>query len=903
MTSANHDQPVEDGEPSEADSKGQQVRKPMFFIGAGSSGVLEGRLLRDDLIKYVGQVPPFVSLLGIDSTNQTSNDGVGMLPDASFINISNIRNLKKRLEAAAGDRRQYPYLTPEMARASLGDGVGGVPALARYMLELDFEKLLAKLTRILGRFLGADRVRLAEESNQLPWMREHGIVVTAEGAIEIVFVTSAVGGTAGVLRYIAGLVRWLAGRLGLDVNCSLMISPPAVSDMQTNGEVGKAVRCGARLQELSDLNAGGQLNWQVDGDTIVYDAGSPFSHVFLPPEPVSCSSLEQHRRFVADLLLQFVLPLGKVLADEAVDMQLDVYLEKGPLGQPRFLTSVGMARINAAAFPDPADFAEALLGAAATRPVSAGSGRPAAELFAKYGIRPTTLASQAPKLPQPEIPGTVNAKNLAAFLGHQEARLAADGRDKADEGARTVRALLEPFSTGLQQQAAEQFRSRGPAAAAALLHEASRELSGLERSTGERLAGLAQQSLQPRSEAPADRLLAIVGQQQVAADRRYWEAVSNDLAEARGRAESLDRQLTAAASVSREIYLEYRHRVRQYARKTPAPHAFIDRITLKEMVLEQAPRCVEQTRRIALREIAKVGDRDHFSSVIRSTVQQYARKFSTLADIDVAWKQAGGRVEQIFKNFLLAAEPSIRSREGLDHRHSTRPRLFITIPEDHPLANLVRVSERTPRFAPRSPISNEIVALTADFGSEIGALAMTEEAFRGYVKRNGHLSPFAEPDYVGRTDLIVPLPRWRWLYLAMPLHSYLRPERLTCDDFRGWWWDGRVRLGTTYLEAFETLGERRCRLDGLPSIDELMASTENLLLANRTRKEVFRILKEVEDRIARQLASCRTAERCLVMQQRAAVRVLLAEYRENIQASDGYRDIWGNGDKPPEDDA
>ena len=157
------------------------------------------------------------------------------------------------MEAAAGDDQEYPYLRREMANMDLGDGVAGVPAMARFLLELSIERLTHRLTSIFQGFLGEDRVAMAEKSNQLPWLRQHRITVAAEGPIEVVFVTSAVGGTAGVLKYVVAYVRWLAGRLGLDVNCKLMIAPPAIGDAQSGNGISKAVRCGARLQGAQRL--------------------------------------------------------------------------------------------------------------------------------------------------------------------------------------------------------------------------------------------------------------------------------------------------------------------------------------------------------------------------------------------------------------------------------------------------------------------------------------------------------------------------------------------------------------------------------------------------------------------------------------------------------------------------
>ena len=194
--------------------------------------------------------------------------------------------------------------------------------------------------------------------------------------------------------------------------------------------------------------------------------------------------------------------------------------------------------------------------------------------------------------------------------------------------------------------------------------------------------------------------------------------------------------------------------------------------------------------------------------------------------------------------------------------------------------------------------------MTADFGIEIGALAMTEEAFLSYAKRNGGLSPFADPEYRGWTDLLVPFPRWRWLYLVMPLHLCLATGHLTYEGARRcWMWDKHVPLGTSFLDAFETLRRTEHRSAELPSVEKLMHAAEDLLVDNHSQQEILGILAEIDERLTRQLESCHDSERALMMQQRAAARVAMAEYRESFLAEDGYRANWGGGRARPRPDA
>jgi hypothetical protein len=763
------------------------------------------------------------------------------------------------------------------------------------MLELMFPKLVTKITRILERFVGDGRVQLAEESNQLSWLRKHSIIVETEGAIQVFLVTSAVGGTAGILKYVAGFIQWLAGRIGLDVNCSVIMSPPAINDMEGNS---KAVRCGARLQELSDLNSNGDLTWRVNSELTIHQSKSPFSHVLLMPEPVSSSNLEKHHQLVADFLMQSILPIGKAFTDESVNMLLDTYLTKGQLGQPQFLAIVGMARLTAAAFPDPEDFAEVQLGEAATNCSAVEAEVEARDVLARHGLSERNLRNLSPKISHPEIPGGINSTNTAVFLTNQNTRIAGEALKNANDAAQTVHKLFEQFDAGLKKILAELCRCSGLQAAVDVLHSVVQLLSQLETAGMAQTASLAEKNIQPRSDMISDRLDSIVEQHQATADRRYWAVVVHSLSECISRTTMMDHQLTEAANIVQEIHIEYSDRVSMYARKIPSPHAVIDKMQLEELIHARMLKCVERTREAALAVLPSAKNGPQFKSAIQAVIKHYAQAFSKLSDIETALRVGGTQARQIFKNFLIAAEPRIRPVDGLDHCKGAQRWLFITIPEDHCLADCARLTERQVRFAPCSPKPGEIIALTADFGIEIGSLAMTEEAFQAYVKRSGDLRPFAEADYLGQTDLIVPLPRLRWLYMAMPLHLYLQTGRLNYDDYHGWLWDKEVRLGQTYVDAFMALENTKHRLDGLQPLEDLMQEAEELLLAAETREGVFKILFEVEKKLSKQLVQGGMAERFLLMQQRAVTRMLLSEYRDRIKAADAYRSIWRRDHKP-----
>jgi len=867
---------------------GHQTRMPMIIIALGSSAVLQLRYCRAQLRKQLGTMLPHVLLLGIDTTAQPRNDRVRMLPDESFVNLAVGPGLQSRLRRALESVRRAAKMPAGAVDVAGSQGAGSIAAVAEFYLEEAWSWLMPKFHRVFDRFVGHNRGATAERANQHPWMRAHRMDVMAEGPVQVVLVASTAGGTAGILTDLRLLLEYTFSLLAIEPTFSLVLTLPALTDPRSLDARRRACNTSGRLQELADANAGRESVWQyADGQEL---RGVPSSNtIYLMPEP-TLAKLEDHHQKVGELLFHMITPLGKTIEDRAVDMQ-PIYIERGDLGQPKFLSRLGTATLRATAYPDVVAFARATLGAGVTASAAA-SGKPwAARLLASSGLTQEALRSLRPRVEAPAVPRLAEAQE-SVFLANVERNLRQEGKARGLKAARATAGSLANFQHRVSETLAEPLGQFGPKAAAGISQALSREVHDLLVFAQTELAATTSKEAPARSGALGTRLEVVRRACEADAYASFLEEAVRGLRETVGWLDALDERCQRVAAVFQKLRVGFVEQRRDFNLQQPAKHAILDVPTLESLFAAALPKCMEEIRKMALEAIKDEGGADRLEDAIRARVERFAAGFRHLARVRDAIDVIGDGIEQKLKNLRAAAEPQTRLDPCWDPAAHCQRYTFVTLAPDDPLMSIIGQSGRTVCAAPCSTDETEIVIVSVDFGVEIGALTATVETCDAYLEGNADFPPFPDKRYQPLVNLVVPQPTEWYQYLAIPFHLCSGDGAVRVDE-TGMWFYNDVPLGRSHVEASRALRKRRNRDPRIPDYEKLGEEIERALRHGRTPNEIVETLKSIENAVSRHLAEEKGPLAQQLMRELAVCRALGAQFRDGIAHQDRYHRFYG----------
>jgi hypothetical protein len=866
-------------------------RPPLLAMGLGSSAVNCLRYFRGELIEHFGDVPPHITLLGTDTTGQQRLDTADMLPEASFLNLADQEHIQERLRRAREDPCVAEWMHPIVTSLALGRGVGSLDPAARFLLEQGAPTLVKRLNTILDQYVPPRRAELASRANAHPRLRSQHLMVSTAGPIDVLYVASLPGGTVGALLYHVALLRDLFRQKGLQGDFTLLATPPAMVpayDLEARRRLRKTY---GRLQELIDLDAGLRLTWPV-GQQTIEEAGPFFESTYLFSEP-AWGKLDEHHRVVGWLLLQVAAPLGKTWCDRSVDM-LTLYRERGPLGQRKFLSLIGMTTIQAVASPDVVGLVEARLGARAVAADPTGVAQVGAKVLDAVGLTTATLELSQLQLRRPILPGGL--ADPGPFLANAERAAKAEGERKAREEAPKFAQLCHNAATRAQEEL-QAISLSGMANAAAAATALLQRLQALRHAAQVKQGQLSRTASSPRTPAPDDRLDALVATQQATARAACLGQYSTSLARLIATLEQKQAGYQAGARLCRDVQVACEARLETFAALRPAAQAILDRPTLEEMIDEAVPACTTEVRQILAQALQARTDPERVKADVQAAISQHARPFGRLAGIEAALQAAGERGLVALQAAVAAAEPGIRVDPAWDRsRHSVRM-AFLTAPEDHQAAELLRRRGRTVFSAPSGLDAGEITLVTVDFGVEPAALAVTGEALEAYLTDPGEIPPFADRRYEPLADLVVPSPQEWFVLLSIPLHLELHTGVIRYDPLRGFLYHDQP-LSQDRVGASRQLLKRTDRPEFLPPFEELAARTEAALVHGRDSEAVLAILRSLEKKLTQHLRAAATALKQVLLAERTAARAVLARYQEQLLQMASHDTIWGDGHRP-----
>lgn len=867
------------------------MRPPVWFRALGSASVLQLRYLYWLFMEKLNGLPHHVSLFGADTTYQTQDHRVGMLPDEMFMNLADEEGMQRWVRLAYQIPRIAEWLPEKVTQLAVGDGAGSIPSAARLIYEKVLPRVGKKLCAIAERFKGANRAELASQSNQSPWMRDNHMAVTAEGPIEVVYAISAAGGTTAVQRNDLMYMRLILRQLGIEAKFTMVMTLPALSNHEVIDVKRKLENLYGRFQELSDDNSGRIVVWRPTDSAMITDKGPFFHTIYLMPEPRE-GNLDAHHHLVGQFLFQMVMPLGKSLSDRAVD-KLPIFRDHGTLRQPKFLSTANMAVLKATAFPDAVGFACAHL----SRSVSTTDiGQPQADseagtLLEKHRLTFTYLKSVEPRLSPPQISSGVGAGNTKTYLDNVEKNLASQGLQKAKEAANTFGGLCSTFRKDLAKLQQAACRTHGLDGAKLISQEVCKRLHSLVADAKSLRSDLATRSENASDESTDAKLKALTETRQYRAQSRYYADVTEHLETVAEAADTLDRSLDAIVGVFRELAIACDQQRLTFDEKRAERHALLDAAALLQCAEAAMPACMQEVRECAAQAVGSEIVPSRLKAVVQVIIERHAEPFRQWLDFDEAFKAAGPRAEQAIKNVLIAAKPDVRLEPFWEPRRECSQIIFVTLPEKHPAMAYIRATGRVVCCAPTDGSRYEIVILAVDYGIEMGALTATHEAVKAHLTGNKDFPPFPDKTYLPVTDVVVPRPDEWFGYLTIPLHLFLSTGVVRQDWLDGWSYND-MPLGHTRMDASERIRDSASRPPGFPSVQEISRQTEILLRSGRTPEQIIAILNAMEKTLSQQIQETSQAEKQILMRERAATRAILDQYCQRLQAIRAHEKFW-----------
>jgi hypothetical protein len=862
---------------------------PIIFRAVGTLGVGMLRHLLMDLKAEYGEKPKHVGILGIDTTHQPHLAGVEPLPSEWFFNLGGVDQIRDSLRRAREDRRIAAWMHEVVTRLAASLGAGGFPAAARFFYERSAPDVVRMMGSVLDPFTPKNRPATADEANGHSRLQAMNCVVTPTCPLRVIYVAGTTGGTVGALLYDVILFKAVMEQLHIEANLSLLLTLPAKDSTDDAESQRKLELTFGRLQELTDLDAGQVFSWPL-GSQVLSARGPLFDTVSVLPEPTS-SRLLEHQRFVGQLLLQWVSPLGMILDGKAVDM-VHVYTTKGPHGQHKFLSLVGMATVDATPYADLTGYAEAALGSKATAARTISDG-PAAvtRLIQRHGLTIENLTAPL-SLNAMEIPPDMTS-DPEPFLVYAEGVARTEAENKVQARARALKQQCRDALKESRDLLRTACLEAGPANAAQLARDLSQKLRNVEGKAVERRT----QSAQTEPAAPSNDARV-----QLAARRRAQQvsALAGFLAQAVAYVEALtaelDRlttKLQQVANTLNELSCSYEQRHEAFVLQRPPAHTLLNREAVDALVRRLEPTCMREIRALAGRVFDSDLELAQLKTKAEMVIAHHARPLERFRNFDEALRAAGERGRIVLENAAAAAEPSVR----IDARWD-RPRLvvrhgFVTVPEGHQAIEIVRRNRPHVFPAAIAPILSRIIIITCDHGIEPAAMIATRKAHEAHVKSTAETLPYADQRYEPLTDVMVPAPSEWFAYLAIPVHIHLGTGVIRKGVLGGYLYNGQT-LGSNRPTAAEALLERTGRKLFLPSFEELCNETEKTLeqAGGDDGPKVVEILKQIEAKIALHMTKAGPAEKQVLMHERAAARAVRAYYEEQIQEHAAFDAAW-----------
>lgn len=867
------------------------MRPPVWFRALGSASVLQLRYLYWLFMEKLNGLPHHVSLFGADTTYQAQDHRVGMLPDEMFMNLADEEGMQQWVRLAYQIPRIAEWLPEKVTQLAVGDGAGSIPSAARLIYEKVLPRVGKKLCAIAERFKGANRAELASQANQSPWMRDNHMAVTAEGPIEVVYVISAAGGTTGLLRDDLMYMRRTLRQLGIEAKFTLVMTLPALSNPEVIDAKRKLQNLYGRFQELSDDNSGRIVVWRPADTTMITDKGPFFHTIYLTPEPRD-DQLDAHHELVGQFMFQMAMPLGKSLSDRSVD-KLPIFRARGPLSQPKFLSSANMAVLKATAFPDAVGFACAYLGqtVSTTDIGQAQADSAVGTLFEEHRLTLKHLESIQPYLSPPPISGGVGAGNAKIFLENADKNLANQGLQKAKDSANLAASLCSAFQSGLGNYLKALCRKHGLGGAKLISQEIGKRLQLLVADVQSLKTDLTTRSEHATEESIEAKLKALADTRQYRTQSRFYAETAKLLESVSKAADSLDRRIDAIVGIFNELEIEYGQQRLMFDEKRAERHALLDAAALHHRAQSAIPACEQEVRDYAAQAVDSEVVTGRLKADVQAIIQRNAESFRQWLDFDEAFKAAGPHAEQAIKNVLTAAKPDVRLEPFWEPRRECSQIIFVTLPEKHPAMPYIRATGRVVCCAPTDGTRHEAVFVAVDYGIELGALTATHEAVKAHLSSDEEFPPFADKTYLPATDVIVPRSDEWFGYLTIPLHLFFSTGVVRNDWLDGWFYND-VPLGHTRMGASETLRESANVPPGLQSVQEISRQTEILLRSRRTPEQIIAILSAMEATLSQQIQETAQAEKQILMRERAVTRAILDQYRQRLQEIRAHEKFW-----------
>lgn len=824
--------------------------------------------------------------LSIDTTAQRDHpDGLPHLPHAIFRNLADSLNAQHRLRRALRNPRISEWMTSAVTKMNPGAGAGAQPLLARFLLEDQLKRVLQQIEGAISSLIGPRR---ADAATELRGERFQGESLAEP--IQVIIVTTTVGGTASLTELVRLLLDYVIERHGGEAKYELVLTLPIVTTIETVASTIRKVLTHARLQELADSFAGKEHIYRPTDDITIAAQGPLYHAVHIMPEPLD-GALDEHVRFVANYHRGLLEPIGKALSDKLIDFTAHCD-RPGPLGQRRFLSLVGKAELRGVPHPI-LPFAEAVLGELCTRPGASDSSDAAEQFCRQQGFVLSNLFSALPALHLPDT-SRVSEKASAAFLQNSEKRLIRKRNEHvqaakhefesrcttakneflarartiaASNGAEALRDYAQHTSQRLEAFRTLCFENKAVGISGVSPHVAA--LSERAEAIRTREEALARQALASFAPTALDPLIAVVNTVRKKADRR---------------ARYLEKARIQYARLRRKM-----HR--------PAKHSVLTSKWLEAYIQGKGKECLAAVRAISW----DVTDAAKFAEKLDSTVKRHTEVFRPLEEIDEALKVAPERAEVILERTLVAAEPRVRLDPLWDAREHASRLLFTTMPRHHALAAVLDRTGREVVPAASADMATTWQFIAIDCGVEVGALKATKEAWTAFISHlDPDYPPFVSKSYVPVTRLSMPSSD-EWLAcLALVAHRCL--SNAVTRTQKGLYFRG-VFLGADYGEATRQIQKREDRNPHLPSFEEISEATESLLSGNQGPSEVVASLQTIEASLKRRLKRLdgktdrrSVTERVHHDEELAVTEALIAVYNRFAEDAEADEEDWRGGE-------
>jgi hypothetical protein len=870
---------------------------PFLFRAVGTYAVGVIRHFYAGLKAQYGEGAHHIAMLAVDSTDQPRLDGVGTLPPDCFVNVADLKQIQDRLRRAREDPRVAAYMPEPVTRLAAGDGSGSFPAAARFFYELKEPDLDAMIRQALRPFLPAQRPATANRANRHPLLRDWNMTVAADGPIRVVYVASTTGGTVGALIYDVILFKHVLRQLGIGAKITLVLTLPATAPLDDVEARHRRDLLFGRLQELIDLDAGKAFCWPLAGK-VLSEHDRLFDTIFIPREPAP-EQLQEHQRYIGELLLRLVSPLGMTLFSKAVDM-VHVHTKTAPSGQKMLFDLVGMTTIEAAAFADVPAYARAALGRKALAPKTITNGEDLmADVLRRNQLIPAALVSPPLALTPMEVPQDLDG-DPTGFLNYAENEV----RQQAEAKVKQLALDFERRCGNARRQALALLRDgclqAGPQGTSAMGRSLVRSLKTLESKAADLQASSPSAIPESASDEVRDRLTARLETQRLRALSEFRARAAESLSRLAAIVDRWLAVLEAVVGTFKELEITYDQQHEALLLQPVPEHTLLDRSALVERVNTALPACAQEVRKRAAQALEPGFEAAQLEAEIRKVIDEHARPFACLADVDEALRAAGEHGRVVLENAAAAAEPAVRTDPQSDWRRRCVRHAYITAPESHPLVEIVRRQARHVFHAAAGPGARRITIITADYGLEPAALVATHEALEAHMASTSGIPPHADKAYEPMADVLVPAPPEWFAYLAIPIHLRRNQGLIQYDVLRGYLFDGHA-LGKDRVEASAALLTRAGRLPFLPGYEELCAQVEATLHRDHggNAADVVGELRRIEATLDRHIAGAGPAEKQVLMLERAAARALRAKYEAMIRQHEAY--AAAGYDQPIED--